>query len=72
MSLPAIGGLKAGDFVNVGLPESGLSLAAMFGYMFPALATLAGALCYVLLAGLRGPHDVVAVVGGTGVGLSAG
>ena len=33
-------------------------------------ATLAGALCYVLLAGLRGPHDVVAVVGGTGVGFA--
>ena len=33
-------------------------------------ATLAGALCYVLLAGLRGAHDIVAVVGGTGAGFA--
>lgn len=44
LDLPAASGLRAGDFVNVGLPESGLSLTAMFGYMFPALATLVGAL----------------------------
>ncbi|MGE5471365.1 MAG: SoxR reducing system RseC family protein [Bacteroidota bacterium] len=44
LNLPAADDLKAGDFVNVGLPESRLSLAALFGYLFPALATLAGAL----------------------------
>ena len=44
LNLPATHGLKVGDFVNVGLAESGLSLAAMLGYLFPALTTLAGAL----------------------------
>lgn len=44
LDLPATSGLQAGDFVNVGLPESGLSVAALLGYLFPALATLAGAL----------------------------
>jgi sigma-E factor negative regulatory protein RseC len=44
LNLPATAGLKAGDFVNVGLPESGLSFAALLGYLFPALASLAGAL----------------------------
>jgi sigma-E factor negative regulatory protein RseC len=59
LSLPAVGGLKVGDFVNVGLPESKLSLAAMFGYMFPALATLAGA-----LVGLSsGGNDAVIALG---------
>ena len=44
LNLPATTGLKAGDFVTVGLPESGLSLAALLGSLFPALATLVGAL----------------------------
>lgn len=43
LTLPAAHGLKAGDFVNVGLPESRLSLAAMLGYLFPALAVAVGA-----------------------------
>lgn len=43
LSLPAVGGLKVGDFVNVGLPEAGLSFAALVGYLLPALATLLGA-----------------------------
>jgi len=44
LNLPATSGLKAGDFVNVGLPEARLTLAALFGYLFPALASLAGAM----------------------------
>ena len=43
LQLPAEDGLRVGDFVHVGLPESGLSLAALVGYLFPALATLLGA-----------------------------
>jgi sigma-E factor negative regulatory protein RseC len=43
LNLPAPSGLQAGDFVNVGLAESKLTLAALFGYLFPVLATLAGA-----------------------------
>jgi uncharacterized membrane protein YeiH len=33
-------------------------------------ATLVGAVCYVLLAGLRGAQDIVSVVGGTAVGFT--
>jgi len=33
-------------------------------------ATLAGALCYVLLAGLRGAGDTLAIVGGTATGFA--
>jgi sigma-E factor negative regulatory protein RseC len=43
LNLPAAQGMKAGDFVNVGMPEFSLSLAALIGYLFPVLATLAGA-----------------------------
>lgn len=43
LRLPAVQGLKEGDFVTVGLPEVGLSLAALVGYLLPALATLVGA-----------------------------
>ena len=51
LELPAANGLKVGDFVNVGLPESGLSLAAVLGYLFPAVATLVGALIGIWLGG---------------------
>lgn len=51
LDLPATDGLKEGDFVNVGLPESGLSLAALLGYLFPVLATLVGTLAGVLTGG---------------------
>lgn len=44
LNMPADKHLKVGDFVNVGLPESGLSFAALLGYLFPVLITLAGAL----------------------------
>ena len=37
-------GVKEGDFVTVGLPATGLSLAAMLGYLFPAFTTVLGAL----------------------------
>ena len=44
LHLPATRGLKEGDFVTVGLPATGLSLAAMLGYLFPAFTTVLGAL----------------------------
>jgi len=63
LSLPAPSGLKAGDFVNVGLPEAKLTLAALFGYLFPALATLAGALLGISLAGSESATALGAAVG---------
>lgn len=51
LDLPAAHGMKEGDFVNIGLSESGLSLAALLGYLFPALATLVGTLAGVLTGG---------------------
>jgi sigma-E factor negative regulatory protein RseC len=51
LDLPAVHGLKEGDFVNVGLSESGLSFAALLGYLFPVLATLVGTLAGVLTGG---------------------
>ena len=51
LNLPAGKGMKAGDFVNVGVAEFSLSLAALFGYLFPVLATLAGALIGIVSGG---------------------
>jgi len=51
VNLPAALGMKEGDFVNVGMSESGLSLAALLGYLFPVLATLLGTLAGVLTGG---------------------
>lgn len=63
LSLPAPRGLQAGDFVNVGLPESGLSFAALLGYLFPALATLAGALFGMSSGGTDSAMALGAAVG---------
>jgi sigma-E factor negative regulatory protein RseC len=35
--------VKVGDRVSIALPESHLTLSALFGYLFPALAMLLGA-----------------------------
>ena len=43
LSVPVSGELRAGDFVNVGLPESALTLPALLGYLFPAFSMLLGA-----------------------------
>jgi sigma-E factor negative regulatory protein RseC len=51
LDLPAAQGMQEGDFVNIGLSESGLSLAALLGYLFPVLATLVGTLAGVLTGG---------------------
>lgn len=51
VNLLTIRGLQEGDFVNVGLSESALSLAALLGYLFPVLATLVGTLAGVLTGG---------------------
>lgn len=41
--VPATPGLQVGDFVNLALPGKQLSLAAILGYLFPALSMLLGA-----------------------------
>lgn len=51
LCLPATEGLHVGDFVHVGVPESGLSLAAFVGYLFPFLAMVLGALIAYATAG---------------------
>ena len=66
LNLPAPSGLKAGDFVNVGLPESGLTLAALLGYLFPALATLAGALIGISSGGTDATTALGAAAGFAG------
>ena len=66
LNLPATSGLKVGDFVNVGLAESRLSLAAMFGYLFPALATLAGALTGMVSGGTDSATALGAAAGFAG------
>ena len=43
LTLPAGAGIKAGDQVSIALPENRLTLTALFGYLFPAIAMLLGA-----------------------------
>lgn len=43
LTLPASPGIKPGDLVSIALPESRLTLSALFGYLFPAIAMLFGA-----------------------------
>jgi sigma-E factor negative regulatory protein RseC len=43
LTIPASGGINAGDAVLIGLPESKLTLSAVIGYLFPAFAMLLGA-----------------------------
>ena len=43
LTLPASAGIKAGDQVSIALPENRLTLTALFGYLFPAIAMLLGA-----------------------------
>ncbi len=43
ITLPATPGLRPGDSVRIGLPASKLTLSALFGYLFPAIAMLLGA-----------------------------
>src|SRR6185369_6000409 len=66
LNLPAANGMKVGDFVNVGLSEFRLSLAAMFGYLFPALATLVGALVGILSGGTDSATALGAAAGFAG------
>lgn len=43
LTLPASADIKAGDMVSIALPESRLTISALFGYLFPAIAMLFGA-----------------------------
>lgn len=43
LTLLATPGLQAGDEVRVALPQSRLTLSALVGYLFPAIAMLIGA-----------------------------
>lgn len=63
LKLPAVRGLREGDFVKVGLSEFGLSLAALFGYLFPVLATLIGTLAGAAFGGSDGAMALGAAAG---------
>ena len=43
LTLPVSADIKAGDQVSIALPESRLTLSALLGYLFPAIAMLIGA-----------------------------
>ena len=59
LSEPAACQLKAGDFVVLGVPENGLTLSALLGYLFPAFAMLLGAW---VATGIS-PHDGATALG---------
>lgn len=63
LTLPVRGEIKAGDLVNVGLPASRLTVAALFGYLFPAFAMLAGAGLASFLDGSDGATALGAMAG---------
>lgn len=63
LTLPASGDLKPGDLVSIALPESRITLSALFGYLFPALAMLLGAWIGVSLEGTDGATALGAIVG---------
>lgn len=43
LTLPSTADIKVGDVVSIALPESRLTLSALLGYFFPAIAMLVGA-----------------------------
>ncbi len=63
LTLPAGGPLRVGDEVIVALPESRLTLAALFGYLFPAAAMLLGAAAGATVDGSDGAAALGAVGG---------
>lgn len=62
LTLPADASLKAGDTVTIALPVQRLNLAALLGYLFPALAIIFGAWLGLTFAG----GDVATALGAVG------
>lgn len=63
LTLPASGGIKAGDPVSIALPESKLTLSAVLGYLFPAFAMIFGAWLGAVLEGSDGATALGAMIG---------
>ncbi|HJV92962.1 MAG TPA: SoxR reducing system RseC family protein [Azonexus sp.] len=63
LTLPVGDGIKAGDLVGIALPESRVTLSALFGYLFPAFAMMLGAWLGVTLEGTDGATALGAMVG---------
>ena len=63
LTLPVSGGIKAGDLVGIALPESRVTLSALFGYLFPAFAMMLGAWLGVTLEGTDGATALGAMLG---------
>ncbi|MDD2884649.1 MAG: SoxR reducing system RseC family protein [Dechloromonas sp.] len=63
ITVPAPAGLQAGDAVRIGLPASKLTLSALLGYLFPALAMLLGAALGSSLQGSDGGTALGAIIG---------
>jgi sigma-E factor negative regulatory protein RseC len=63
LTLSASGNLKAGDVVTIGLPENRMTVTALIGYLFPAVALLLGAGLGATLAGSDEATALGAIVG---------
>ena len=63
MTLPTRGDIKAGDMVCIALPESRLTLSALLGYLFPAVAMVLGAWLGAALEGSDGATALGAMLG---------
>lgn len=63
LTLPVGEGIKAGDMVTVGLPESRLTFSALLGYLFPAFAMIFGAWLGSALDGSDGATALGAIAG---------
>ncbi|MBK7900418.1 MAG: SoxR reducing system RseC family protein [Azonexus sp.] len=63
LTLPVSGEVKVGDLVAIGLPASRLTLSALFGYLFPAIAMLVGAWLGSALDGSDGATALGAIAG---------
>jgi sigma-E factor negative regulatory protein RseC len=64
LTLPVSGNdLKVGDVVGIALPDSRLTLSALLGYLFPALAMLFGAWLGAVLEGSDGATALGAIAG---------
>jgi sigma-E factor negative regulatory protein RseC len=63
LTLPASAGIKAGDEVSIALPENRLTMTALFGYLFPAIAMLLGAWLGASQDGSDGATAIGAIAG---------
>ena len=63
LTLPINGDIKAGDLVSIVLPENSVTLSALFGYLFPAMAMVFGAWFGATLDGSDGATALGAIGG---------